>query len=185
MAGQTHNGTVMTTNLSTLPEKCLKGGHRCEGVCAPAHVQWRRCAGLRCVRACVRAASRLKGQRALRERAGARGWDRRWLPIKLPQPHPELLHLRQRVTITDWALRLGRPPPVNQEGACKAGEGQPCQRFAGNFLQLQKKLQRNKTKQKKNTGSTLRFKGPVVTTARRVTTFTGNTPALPAGLRGK
>lgn len=111
------------------------------GACAVALV---RCA------ACVRAASRLKGQRALRERAGARGWDRRWLPIKLPQPHPELLHLRQRVTITDWALRLGRPPPVNQEGASKAGEGQPCQRFAGNFLQLQKKLQRNKTKQKKH-----------------------------------
>lgn len=57
MAEQTHNGTVMTTNLSTLSEKCLKGGHRCEGVCAPTHVQWRRRI------ACVRAASRLKGQR--------------------------------------------------------------------------------------------------------------------------
>lgn len=48
MAEQTHNDTVMTTNLSTLSEKCLKGGHRCEGVCALTHVQWRRCA------ACVR-----------------------------------------------------------------------------------------------------------------------------------
>lgn len=52
MAEQTHNDTVMTTNLSTLTEKCLKGGHRCEGVCALTHVQWRR--RVACVRACVR-----------------------------------------------------------------------------------------------------------------------------------
>lgn len=48
MAEQTHNGTVMTANLSTLSEKRLKGGHRCEGVCALTHVQWCRCV------ACVR-----------------------------------------------------------------------------------------------------------------------------------
>lgn len=33
MAERTHNDTVMTANLTTLSEKGLKGGHRCEGVC--------------------------------------------------------------------------------------------------------------------------------------------------------
>lgn len=32
MAERTHNDTVMTAYLTTLSEKCLKGGHRCEGV---------------------------------------------------------------------------------------------------------------------------------------------------------
>lgn len=32
MAAQTHNDTVMTANLSTLSEKGLERGHRCEGV---------------------------------------------------------------------------------------------------------------------------------------------------------
>ena len=33
MVLQTHNTTVMTANLTTLSEKGLKGGHRCEDVC--------------------------------------------------------------------------------------------------------------------------------------------------------
>lgn len=32
MAERTHNDTVMAANLTTLSEKGLKGGHRCEGV---------------------------------------------------------------------------------------------------------------------------------------------------------
>lgn len=38
MAERTHNGTVMTDNLTTLSEKGLKAGHRCEGVYIVMHV---------------------------------------------------------------------------------------------------------------------------------------------------
>ncbi len=38
MAEPTHNDAVMTTNLNTLSEKGLKGGHRCEGVYVFMHV---------------------------------------------------------------------------------------------------------------------------------------------------
>lgn len=39
MAERTHNDTVMTAYLTTLSEKCLKGGHRCEGVYIFMHVR--------------------------------------------------------------------------------------------------------------------------------------------------
>lgn len=39
MAVQTHNGSVMTTNLTTLSEKGLKGRHRCEDVCVYAFIR--------------------------------------------------------------------------------------------------------------------------------------------------
>lgn len=55
MAERTHNDTVMTSNLTTLSEKGLKGGHSCEGV----RVFLCMCC---CVYVCCSHGARFKGQ---------------------------------------------------------------------------------------------------------------------------
>lgn len=149
-------------------------------VCAPP----RMCGGvsaLRRVRACAQPLDS-KGSRPCENRACARGWDRHWLHIELPQPHPELLHQRQRLTITDYALTLGRPPPYPKRGLVKQVRDNIASVFLVPFLSSKKnpKMKQNKTK---NTGSIPRFKGPVVTqkgVSQRSRTTTDNTPTLPA-----